>query len=95
MNSTNNSLLEDKATVKTQAKLSGDSYQLTQARLKHLMIVSPVVIYSCNPEGNFDLKFVSDNIENQLDINHVNLLMTRISGSTAFTPKIKQRFSRN
>ena len=66
MNSTNNSLLEDKATVKTQAKLSGDSYQLTQARLKHLMIVSPVVIYSCNPEGNFDLKFVSDNIENQL-----------------------------
>ena len=66
MNSTNKSLLEENISEKTQAKLSNGSYHLTQARLKHLMTASPAVIYSCDPEEDFSVNFVSENIKEQL-----------------------------
>ncbi len=40
--------------------------EATQASLKHLLIASPVVIYSWEPGGDYAATFVSDNVRNLL-----------------------------
>lgn len=37
----------------------------TKAQLQHLLVSSPAVIYSCNPDADFLFTFVSDNVKDQ------------------------------
>jgi PAS domain S-box-containing protein len=43
-----------------------EQLQLARERLRHLLITSPAVIYSCQPFGNYAATFVSDNIVSML-----------------------------
>ncbi|MCS6793647.1 MAG: PAS domain S-box protein [Oscillatoriaceae bacterium SKYG93] len=46
----------------------------TQARLQHLLSSSPVVIYSCQPNQDYTLTFISDNITERLGYKPEELL---------------------
>jgi PAS domain S-box-containing protein len=39
---------------------------MTKARLQHLLDVTPAVIYSCRPSGDYGATFISENIREQL-----------------------------
>ncbi len=42
------------------------NHKLTRDRLDHLLDVSPAVTYTCKPEGNFPITYISGNIRSQL-----------------------------
>ncbi len=46
----------------TERKQAQATLQATQARLQHLLTVTPTVIYSCQAGGDFRTTFVSDNV---------------------------------
>jgi PAS domain S-box-containing protein len=50
----------------TELKQASESLQIAQARLEHLLTISPVIIYSCKASGNLDATFISQNLKNQL-----------------------------
>lgn len=55
----------------TEQRKAEEKLLKSEARLRHLLTVSPTVIFSCEPRGKFEATFVSDNV-------------TRLSG---YTPK--------
>lgn len=46
----------------TQRKQTEELLSLTQRQLQHLLNTSPIVIYSCKPEGDYASTFVSENV---------------------------------
>lgn len=42
------------------------NHKTTKVRLEYLLSVSPAVIYTCKPEGDYQVTFISENIKNQL-----------------------------
>ncbi|MCX7596944.1 MAG: PAS domain-containing protein, partial [Fischerella sp.] len=52
--------------LSTTETLRGEQQALAETRLRHLLTVSPVAIYSCQPDGDFATTFVSDNISSLL-----------------------------
>ncbi|WP_199290227.1 PAS domain S-box protein [Leptolyngbya sp. FACHB-36] len=46
----------------TKRKQAAALLQTTQARLQHLLNSSPIVIFSCEPTGDFQTTFVSENV---------------------------------
>jgi hypothetical protein len=50
----------------THCQRAEEQQAIAEARLRHLLTVSPVVMYSCQPDGDFATTFISDNITSLL-----------------------------
>ncbi len=50
----------------TERKRAEEVLVATTARLEHLLLSSPAVIYSCEPKGNYPPTFISENVKEQL-----------------------------
>ncbi|UCD87080.1 MAG: PAS domain S-box protein [Desulfobacterales bacterium] len=51
----------------TDRKRMEEQVITAKARLEHLLIVSPAVIYTCEPGGDYPATFISENVKTQLD----------------------------
>ena len=50
----------------TRRKQSEQEHRMIKERLQHLITTSPTIIYACEPSGNFDATYISDNVFDQL-----------------------------
>ena len=50
----------------TERKETEEALRISRARLQHLISSTPVIVYACQPSGNYGATFVSPNVVTQL-----------------------------
>jgi PAS domain S-box-containing protein len=52
--------------MEPERRMVGEALRSAQARLQHLLLSSPAVIYVCKAGGDYDVTFISENVTRQL-----------------------------